>query len=235
MDQAAREQDPGGARCPWCGAVSRRRYFPFVVGYESKGSREAAAWWGIGREAEGLAMSFCQACRKPVLWHEGTQIWPTSTSAPPPAPAMPAEVRASYDEARAIVDGSPRSAAALLRLSLQTLVVLLVRPGGSLPDDVQAPAEPGPHDFRAPPEPGSEANMPAPAGPGLDADVRALAESGLPDAARHAFRAARVVGHDAVRPGRLDPRDDRQTALALFDLVNVVVEKMIAEPATWRR
>jgi len=198
MDLSARERDPGGSRCPWCGAVARRRWFPFVVGYEYKGSGEGAAWWGIGREADDIAMSFCDACRQPVVWHGQSQIWPASSSAPPAARHMPAEVRASFDEARAIVDHSPRAAAALLRLSLRALAALLVPPGGT------------------------------------DDDVRTLVESVLPDTVRPAFRTARVLGDGAVRPGELDPRDDRPTALALFDLVNLVVEKTIAEPAAWR-
>ncbi len=200
MDDRARDRDPEDSRCLRCGAYARQRWFPFVVGYQYKGSGEGAAWWGIGREAAGVAMSFCEACRQPVVWHGQSPIWPLTTSAPPAVEAMPEEARADFDEAREVVDRSPRSAAALLRLSLQKLCRHLGRPGKNIDDD-----------------------------------IRALVESGLPDTVRQALRAVRTVGDDAVRPGELDHHDDRETALALFDLVNTVADKMIAEPAAWRR
>jgi hypothetical protein len=200
MNCRAPDRDAEGFRCPYCGAYARQRWYPFVVGYQYKGSGEGAAWWGIGREAGGVAMSFCEACRQPVVWHGQSPIWPVTTSAPPAAEAMPEEVKADYDEAREVVDRSPRSATALLRLSLQKLSRHLGRPSENIDDD-----------------------------------VRALVESGLPDTVHQALRVVRVVGDNAVGPGELDPRDDRETALALFDLVNTVVDKMIAEPAAWRR
>jgi hypothetical protein len=112
---------------------------------------------------------------------------------------MPDDVRADFEEARQVVDGSPRSAACLLRLSMQKLCRHLGQPGKS-----------------------------------IDKDIRALVRSGLPVSVQQALDVVRVVGEKAVRPGELDPRDDRQTALAMFALVNIVVEKMIAEPARWR-
>jgi hypothetical protein len=199
MDEAVADGDSKGFGCPWCGAYTQQRWFPFVVGYENKGSGEAAAWWGIGREAKGFAVSFCEECGQPMVWHEQSPIWPSATSAPPPAKFMPDQVRVDFEEARRVLDRSPRSAAALLRLSLEKLSEHLGRPGTSIDDD-----------------------------------LRALVESGLPDTVRQALCAVRAAGNDAVHPGELDARDNRETALALFDLVNVVVDKMIAEPAAWR-
>jgi hypothetical protein len=40
----------------------------------------------------------------------------------------------------------------------------------------------------------------------------------------------RVIGNDAVHPGQIDLRDDRDTATKLFGLVNLIAEKMISEP-----
>ena len=39
-----------------------------------------------------------------------------------------------------------------------------------------------------------------------------------------------MIGNEAVHPGVLDLRDDKETALALFSLVNFIIEKMISEP-----
>ena len=40
----------------------------------------------------------------------------------------------------------------------------------------------------------------------------------------------RVIGNNAVHPGRIDLRDDRPTAESLFRLINLICEKMISEP-----
>ena len=199
MNHGAPDRDSEGFRCPSCGAHAGQRWYPFVVGYQDKGSSEGAAWWGIGREAGGIALSFCEACRQAVVWHGHSPVWPVTSSAPPASPAMPEEVRADFEEARQVVDRSPRSAAALLRLALQKLSRHLGRPGENISEDLEA-----------------------------------LMGSGLPDSAQRALRVPGAAGDGPAPPGELDRRDDRETARALFDLVNTVVDRMIAEPAAWR-
>jgi len=108
---------------------------------------------------------------------------------------MPDDVREAYDEAASVVDRSPRSAAALLRLGVQLLCVHLGQPGENLNDDIAA-----------------------------------LVRQDLPTTIQQALDVVRVVGNNAVHPGEMDVRDDRQTATALFGLVNHVVDRMISEP-----
>lgn len=40
----------------------------------------------------------------------------------------------------------------------------------------------------------------------------------------------RVIGNEAVHPGILDLKDDRDTATKLFKLVNIISEQMISNP-----
>jgi hypothetical protein len=49
---------------------------------------------------------------------------------------MPDDIRADFDEARSVLDLSPRSAAALLRLCIQKLCILLKLPGNDLNSDI---------------------------------------------------------------------------------------------------
>ena len=45
-----------------------------------------------------------------------------------------------------------------------------------------------------------------------------------------ALDAVRAIGNEAVHPGTLDLRDDRDTAIKLFTLVNLIAEQMISTP-----
>jgi hypothetical protein len=40
----------------------------------------------------------------------------------------------------------------------------------------------------------------------------------------------RVIGNEAVHPGQIDLKDDKTTALKLFDLVNIIVQALITTP-----
>lgn len=57
--------------------------------------------------------------------------------------------------------------------------------------------------------------------------VHHLTENGLHRDVLDALRSVRVVGPDAVHPGVIDADDDRETAHALFELLNIMVEQTI--------
>ena len=67
-------------------------------------------------------------------------------------------------------------------------------------------------------------------GDNLNDDIARLVKRGLPARAQQALDVVRVVGNNAVHPGQIDLRDDRDTALALFGLVNLVADVMITQP-----
>ena len=66
----------------------------------------------------------------------GTLIFPESTTAPLPNPDMPEDVKEAYLEASLISTKSPRGAAALLRLAIQTLCVHLGQSGKHINSDI---------------------------------------------------------------------------------------------------
>jgi len=47
---------------------------------------------------------------------------------------------------------------------------------------------------------------------------------------QQALDIVRVTGNNAVHPGTIDLKDDRSIAITLFELVNMIVERMIAAP-----
>jgi hypothetical protein len=64
---------------------------------------------------------------------------------------------------------------------------------------------------------------------GLHINIGSLVELGLPQRVQKALDGVRVIGNEAVHPGKIDLNDDRDTALSLFMLVNIIVERMISE------
>lgn len=53
---------------------------------------------------------------------------------------------------------------------------------------------------------------------------------GLPKPVQQALDTVRVVGNNAVHPGKIDLRDDIETAERLFDLVNIIAQDRISKP-----
>ena len=65
-------------------------------------------------------------------------------------------------------------------------------------------------------------------GKNINEDVAALVAKGLNPLIGKALDIVRVIGNEAVHPGQIDLRDDKETAGRLFHIVNVVCEQMIS-------
>jgi len=144
--------------------------------------------------AENLSLSLCHSCRKLSVWvHDGVVHPPVRTGIEPNED-LSADILRDFNEARSIVDASPRGAAALLRLCIQKLCI----------------------EFG---EPGKDLNL----------DIGALVKKGLDARIQKALDVVRVVGNEAVHPGSIDLRDDRDTATKLFGLVNMIADRMITQ------
>lgn len=64
----------------------------------------------------------------------------------------------------------------------------------------------------------------------LNTDIGNLVKRGLPAKVQESLDVLRVIGNESVHPGTLDLKDDKDTAISLFHLVNFIAEKMISEP-----
>ena len=67
-------------------------------------------------------VAFCDHCNKYSIWVNEQIVYPDSPTAPLPVEDMPDSVKKLYNEARDIVNKSPRGACALLRLAIQLLI-----------------------------------------------------------------------------------------------------------------
>jgi hypothetical protein len=66
-------------------------------------------------------------------------------------------------------------------------------------------------------------------GKNINTDVGSLVKKGLPTIVQQSLDIVRVSGNDAVHPGQIDT-DNSETVGQLFDLVNIIIEYMIALP-----
>lgn len=66
-------------------------------------------------------------------------------------------------------------------------------------------------------------------GANINTDIASLVTKGLPSLVQKSLDVVRVTGNDAVHPGQIDT-DDPETVKRLFELVNIIVEYMIALP-----
>jgi hypothetical protein len=67
-------------------------------------------------------------------------------------------------------------------------------------------------------------------GKNIDDDIASLVKKGLQPLVQQSLDIVRVIGNEAVHPGVMDLKDDQDTALRLFDLVNAITQQMISHP-----
>lgn len=63
----------------------------------------------------------------------------------------------------------------------------------------------------------------------INDDIKNLVAKGLPEIVQKSLDIVRVTGNEAVHPGQIDT-DDSEVVAKLFDLLNIIVEYMIALP-----
>ena len=146
-------------------------------------------------ELENVHISRCYSCRDIAIWKYDTLLHPPTRYEIEPNEDLPEDIRADFDEARLILDLSPRGAAALLRLCIQKLCKHLGKPGKN-----------------------------------INEDIAALVKDGLDVRVQQALDIVRVVGNEAVHPGTMDLKDNRETAAKLFGLVNRIAYDTITHP-----
>jgi hypothetical protein len=83
-----------------------------------------------------LSISRCYSCKALSVWIHEKVVHPPLRVGVEPNADLPPDILRDYDEARSILDASPRGAAALLRLAIQKLCAHLGEPGKNISDDI---------------------------------------------------------------------------------------------------
>lgn len=139
----------------------------------------------------------CQHCGYLSFWYLEKLAWPLNSSVESPLEEMPDDIKDLYNEARSIIELSPKGACAIIRLALQKLCNRLA---------------------------GQDEKKK------IDGAIKKLVENGLPTSLQKAMDSIRIVGDEAVHPGVINIDDNKELAIAMFRMMNIIVEKMILEP-----
>ena len=67
-------------------------------------------------------------------------------------------------------------------------------------------------------------------GKNINDDIAELVIKGLPLKIQQSLDYVRVIGNSAVHPGQIDLKDDKEAAINLFKLINLIAEVMITQP-----
>lgn len=115
--------------CPHCNVFARQDFYRLPTQIHTTAGSD-------------IVRSECSHCDKNCYWHDsavvhGRIIIPASYGTPPANEYMPDDVIADYMEAASIFSLSARGAAALLRLSLQKLMVHLGMEGKNINEDIK--------------------------------------------------------------------------------------------------
>ncbi len=176
--------------CPHCNAYSHQTW-ESVKSYNGQSHPQYPNY----SDVSNLMIAWCTHCSQYSLWLNDKMIYPEESGIQMPNPDLRDDIKDDYNEARSIVNRSPRGAVALLRLCVQKLCEQLGQPGKNINDD-----------------------------------IKKLVEEGLPPDIQRALDIVRVIGNDTVHPGKMDLKDDVETANKLFELVNIIAQVMITQP-----
>lgn len=94
----------------------------------------------VGTEVQGVLATRCFSCKRISLWAGRRVVHPPNLVDPQRVPNLDlaGAIQQDFNEAAAILNTSPRGAAALLRLCVQKLCVQLGQPGKNLNEDIGA-------------------------------------------------------------------------------------------------
>jgi len=121
------EYNKSAFNCPICGAFAKQVWTSMRLHNQNE---------SYNAGVEDPKISVCNHCSGFSVWKNKKLIFPNTGTSPLPNEDMPEDVKADYEEARTILNLSPRGAAALLRLAIQKLCIHLGGKGKDINSDI---------------------------------------------------------------------------------------------------
>jgi len=81
-------------------------------------------------------ISSCNKCKDIVIWYKDKIVYPVAKLSPKPNEDLPQNIKEDFEEAREIVEKSPRSACALLRLCIEKICDEQISGNGDLNEKI---------------------------------------------------------------------------------------------------
>lgn len=125
-----------GFNCASCNAYAEQTWY--WVGYGASRPSTSVV-------IDDIRFCKCRHCNAISIWVNQEMILPNEASVPIPNTDLPEAVLVLYLEAKAVLNQSPRSAAALLRLAIELLLKQIGSPGKSINDIISKLVEQGLH------------------------------------------------------------------------------------------
>ena len=121
--------------CPDCGVLSEQIWSNSITIHYSE-KRPNGQVTQHNYNLQEFRISKCKNCEGIALWKGDKMVYPISRNAPLPNDEIPEEIKVDYEEARSILNESPRGASALLRLVIQKLCKHIGEKGKDINEDI---------------------------------------------------------------------------------------------------
>lgn len=123
--------------CPHCGVLAEQTWSSNIScsyqGLLPSGGRGHTQYY-----LQNTMTAKCTHCKNISLWVNEKMVYPLTGNVEMANPDLPDDIKNDYNEAKDIVNISPRGAAALLRLAVQKLCVHLGEKGTNINDDIKS-------------------------------------------------------------------------------------------------
>ena len=123
--------------CPHCGVLAEQIWSSAILCHYTGRIPD-------GRIAEtnyrlkNSKIAKCRHCESVSFWVDDKMVYPLTGNVEMANPDLPEDIKNDYNEAKDIVNVSPRGAAALLRLAVQKLCIHLGEKGKNINDDIKS-------------------------------------------------------------------------------------------------
>lgn len=123
--------------CPNCGVLSEQTWSTNVL-CQYKARLPNGGEGNTSYHIPNLKTAKCRHCENASFWLNDKMVYPITGNIEMANQDLPEDIKKDYDEAKNIVNISPRGAAALLRLAVQKLCIHLGEKGKNINADIES-------------------------------------------------------------------------------------------------
>jgi hypothetical protein len=116
--------------CAHCHVYSHQDWYYLKAGERPDG-------FGKQHSDNRFKVSYCERCKGNTIWFGENIVFPQNLIVQPANSDLPPDIIEDYNEAALVLNNSPRSSAALLRLAIQKLCQFLGESGRDLNNDIK--------------------------------------------------------------------------------------------------